>query len=100
MPHRRRAGAAMSAYTGGVMEHNSDGRTRRQAIGFGVAATASAVAVGATAGSGGAVARDWGAVGRVRSVADGIAELDLLAGSAGRAAREVVGRASVPLTGF
>lgn len=79
----------------------SDGRTRRQAIQIGVTAASVAV-VGSAVGSTGAVASaaDRGAVGRVRSVSGGIAELDLLAGPSGAAVTQVVGRASVPLLGF
>lgn len=80
---------------------NSDGRTRRQAIQIGAAAASVAV-VGATVGStaAGASPADWGAVGRVRSVSEGVVELDLLAGPEGTAARKVVGRVSVPFIGF
>jgi hypothetical protein len=81
---------------------NSDKPTRRQAIVIGVAA-ASAVVGASVAGSAAttaASARDWAATGRVRSVSGGLADLDLLAGVAGRAAAQVVGRASMPIVGF
>ena len=75
-----------------------DGPTRRQAIGIGVTAAASAAVLAGSTGL--AKAQDWGAIGRVRGVSGGVADVDLLAGLAGNAPDHVVGRAELPLVGF
>jgi len=43
---------------------------------------------------------DRGAAGRIRAVSGGVADVDVLAGVTGRAVKQVIGRASMPLVGF